>query len=195
MPPKSKEAKPLIDLSQDQQWDIINKTGVLHKIQDQKKEEEEEPHALIAAIMSVPMTLFYAMLDYVVHYQYDFLKEFTLTYVLTRHLRVLPTLAIFIYVTSRLRHYAVAQWLFCICGALTGCFLIYVTTQDETYGSMLQTPGMAVIWIYLVIQMDMLPSLVSLLATALYYFREDIVAFVDVTQWKTSFALPSNGDL
>ena len=39
---------------------------------------------------------------------------------------------------------------------------------------MLKTPGLAVLWIYLVIELDLALAAVSLLCTALYYYRDTV---------------------
>jgi hypothetical protein len=39
---------------------------------------------------------------------------------------------------------------------------------------MLKTPGLAVIWIYLVIELDLTLAAISLLCTALYYYRDTV---------------------
>lgn len=40
--------------------------------------------------------------------------------------------------------------------------------------AMLKTPGLAVLWIYLVIELDLALAAVSLLCTALYYYRDTV---------------------
>ncbi|KAJ1343123.1 hypothetical protein BSLG_002149 [Batrachochytrium salamandrivorans] len=173
---KSAQQSPLIDLSQDQQWDIINKTGILHKVPGAKSTKtaangntsteplkDEEPRLLAAVLMSFPMIMFHLTLDYVVHFQYGFLSDFTVMHVV--------------------------QWLLAAAALIVGNMLIYYTTVDETFGAMLKAPGLSVVWVYLVIQMDILPAMVSLLGSLIYYHADFLVSFIDPNMWTNSFRL------
>ncbi|KAL2916384.1 hypothetical protein HK105_204140 [Polyrhizophydium stewartii] len=190
-------SKPLVDLSQDAQWDIINKTGVLHKVKEHDKAKKaaaesapsEEPLLLVALLMSVPMVMFHGMLDYLVHYQYGFLEEFTIEYVLRRELLMYPALVIFTYGTGRVKHSRIAQALFAVAAVGAGCLLIHYTTADETFGSMLKAPGLSCIWIMLIIQMDLTAALASLAVCIVYYHREFLLSFFDESKWTNAFTI------
>ncbi|KAH6575178.1 hypothetical protein BASA50_007535 [Batrachochytrium salamandrivorans] len=199
---KSAQQSPLIDLSQDQQWDIINKTGILHKVPGAKSTKtaangntsteplkDEEPRLLAAVLMSFPMIMFHLTLDYVVHFQYGFLSDFTVMHVLSRELPLVPALTVFIYVTGLYKHLKVVQWLLAAAALIVGNMLIYYTTVDETFGAMLKAPGLSVVWVYLVIQMDILPAMVSLLGSLIYYHADFLVSFIDPNMWTNSFRL------
>ncbi|KAI8930294.1 hypothetical protein BC831DRAFT_440026 [Entophlyctis helioformis] len=188
--------KPLVDLSEAEQWDIVEKSGVLHKVKGapgthnqgpSRKDaaHDQEPHVLVAVLMSIPMALFHGMLDYIVHHQYGFLDKFTWRHVASRQLPLIPSLVLFMYVTSRVKHSKVAQLLFAVAAVAAGNTLIYYTTVDETFGAMLKAPGLAVVWVYLVIQMDILPAILSLAGSLIYFHREYLMSIVR----SNSFAL------
>ncbi|EGF84171.1 hypothetical protein BATDEDRAFT_21976 [Batrachochytrium dendrobatidis JAM81] len=200
MPKDSSETKPLIDLSQEQQWDIINKTGILHKVKPDQKAAagsttnndtagQGESPFMIAVLMSFPMVMFHTTLDYIVHHQYGFLPDFTISHVLSRELPMFPAIIMFIYFTGLYKHIKAVQWLFAVLALITGNLLIYYSTVDETFGAMLKAPGLSVMWVYLVIQMDLLPACVSLLGNVLYFHRDTIISFIDPNMFTNSFKL------
>jgi hypothetical protein len=45
---------PLVDLNEDDQWKIINETGVLHKL---KEQQDQEPHLLVAILLTIPLII------------------------------------------------------------------------------------------------------------------------------------------
>eukprot|EP00842_Homolaphlyctis_polyrhiza_P005000 jgi/Hompol1/5500/HPOL_004478-RA len=196
------ERPPLVDLSQDEQWKIINETGVLHKVADTKNKNKSqrssssnstnnETAIADAVLMSIPMTLFHGILDYVVHYQYGFLEQFNATHVLTRQLPLMPALVVFMYATTLIKHHLLAQLLFAAAAIGVGIWLIHQSTVVETFGAMLQTPGLATIWVYLVIQMDLVPALISLLVAFIYYQKDTLIALAN----KSSFMITDNNEL
>ncbi|KAJ3294813.1 hypothetical protein HK104_003280 [Borealophlyctis nickersoniae] len=162
--------KPLLNVSEDEQWRLINETGVLHKVAE--RNGDQEPPLLLAILMSIPLTVLHGGLDYVVHQQYDFLDQFTVRRVLTRQLPLFPLLVAFIYFTTKYKRLWVAQGLFTIGSIAAGNYLVYLSTDDQTFGAMLKTPGLALLWIYFVIQMNLPLGCLSLLGTYAYYHKE-----------------------
>ncbi|KAI9101387.1 hypothetical protein DFS34DRAFT_614295 [Phlyctochytrium arcticum] len=184
-PPKVSDHPPLNDLPEEEQWRIINETGILHKLGSSNQPlaskskgksigrpaEAQEPPVLVALLLGIPLTLLHGTLDYIVHLQYDYAERFTMQHILRRQLPMLPLLCFFIYVTSRVKDWRAVQAAFMVGSVGAGCRLIWVSQVDETFGAMLQTPGLAVMWIYFVIQMKLSYAVASLVGCFLYYNR------------------------
>ena len=180
----AKSSKPSAEFSEEEQWRIINETGILHKVaedNDRKPKskrtrepdlEEDIPPGPLAFLFALPLTVLHGGMDYLVHLQYDYGEHFTFKRVLSRQLPLFPVLIVFIYFTTKYKNLLVSQLLFTIASAAAGVGLVYYSTEDQTFGAMLKTPGLAVLWIYLVIQMRLPLACVSLLGTFLYYHKE-----------------------
>ncbi|KAI8912951.1 hypothetical protein DFJ77DRAFT_62328 [Powellomyces hirtus] len=182
--PGTSEHEPLLDLSEDEQWRIVNETGLLHKLTSESRPTVpgggqsyggptfSEDYLFQAILLTIPLTTLHGFLEYVVHFQFGFLNEFTVAHVLTRQVPLAPALALFIYLTSRVKHMLVVQVAFLVLSVVCGCMLIYLSADEPAFGEMLRTPGLAVLWIYFVIQMRLGVAVVSLVATLLYYHRD-----------------------
>ncbi|KND01891.1 uncharacterized protein SPPG_03677 [Spizellomyces punctatus DAOM BR117] len=177
-PDQVSDNPPLVNLSQEEQWRIINESGVLHQIkaEDTKEQrsgskQEEEPTVLVALLLTIPLTVLHGTLEYVVHLQYDFLQEFTWSRILSRQVPLAPVLALFIYITTRYKESRAAQAVFMLGSLASGCALIHLSQDDQTFGAMLKTPGLAILWIYFVIQAKLSYASISLLGCLLYYNR------------------------
>jgi hypothetical protein len=55
---------------------------------------------------------------------------------------------------------------------------------------MLKTPGLAVLWIYLVIELDLALAAISLLCTALYYYRDTVARLLQLRSLLPEEILP-----
>ena len=135
---------------------------------------------LDSVLLSWSLSCLYITMDYLVHLQYDYTSDFTFWRFLSRHLPFGLTLFGFVYLTTLYK----SRWwmrLGCAIGSLfAGCLLIHYSQNVQTFGyifnltrrAMLKTPGLAILWIYLIIQMDLLPSLLSLAGSMIFYYKD-----------------------
>lgn len=170
-----KVAKPLVDLTEDEQWKIINDTKILDKFESTK---EKEPHLLVAFLLSIPLIFCHAMFDYIAHLQFGYEQEFTWDRI--KEVEPPAYIAIFIFalVTNYFKNNRLAQFIYTAVSIAVGCLVIYYCIDDGTFGAMLHTPGLVTLGILLVIQQDVQYAVVSLMACGLYYNRVFLMAFV-----------------
>ncbi|KAJ3092854.1 hypothetical protein HK102_001679 [Quaeritorhiza haematococci] len=178
---KDESSKPLIDLTEDEQWRIINETGVLHKVMEGQGGDGGQDWLFQAILLAIPMTMLHGLLEYIIHMQYDYTDLFTANHVLKRYPGILAALVAYFYLTNRFRNKWVMQALHFAVGCASGCLLIHFSKEDETFGAMLKTPGLGVLWIYSVIEMKLTPAVVSLLVPLIYYFRDQL----SMDAWKS----------
>jgi hypothetical protein len=124
-------------------------------------------------MLSIPLTTLHIALDYVVHMQYDFTELYTVSYFFTRTPPFLLALALLIYITSRFRKYLAMQFILAVLSCISGVMLVKLSEGNETFGNMQKTPGLAVLWIYTVIQMNLSVAVVSLLVPFGYYWYQN----------------------
>ncbi|KAJ3299744.1 hypothetical protein HDU76_006231 [Blyttiomyces sp. JEL0837] len=169
-------SKPLVDISDKQKKKkrtVDNDKGdELSEDEDEEGEDAGEPIFLESLLLSFSLTFLHAILEYVVHIQYDFKELYTVKYVAKREVPFFLALLLVIYITSRLRANLVTQIIFGVASAASGVALIHFSEGNETFGTMLQTPGLAVIWIYCVIQMKLGVAVGSLIIPLIFYFKD-----------------------
>lgn len=57
-----------------------------------------------------------------------------------------------------------------VLAVLAGSFLLYTINHTPSLGQMMRSPGLATVWIYLIIQLDLVPATLSLAIVALYWY-------------------------
>lgn len=75
-----------------------------------------------------------------------------------------------IYLTNRHKSARWMQALMTVGSLFVGAFLLYTLQHSPSLGQMLRAPGLATIWVYLVVQLDLVPAVVSLLVVAAYWY-------------------------
>ena len=164
------------EFSPDMQWKIINETGILKKHKDVTM--SNDTLLMDSILYTIPFTFLYFSLDYIIHVQYDLESHFNLNHICQRAF-IIPCLCFLIFYTMKFQENAICQVLYSIVAWTCGCYLIYLTEEDQTFGSMLVTPGLAIIWIYLIIQTRLSLALTSLMGATLFYYRESILKVFD----------------
>lgn len=79
-------------------------------------------------------------------------------------------LAPLIYLSNRYKTGRTAQTLMAIGSAVIGSFLMYTLRHSPSLGQMMRAPGLATVWIYFIVQLDLIPATVTLALVGLYYY-------------------------
>ncbi|KAI9017739.1 hypothetical protein BC832DRAFT_545555 [Gaertneriomyces semiglobifer] len=179
--PTKNENDSLLSFSEEDQLKIINDTGVLHKLPPKSgsttslsssSKSGSEPFFLNSILLLIPLLTIHSSLIYLIHTQYNFESSFSVL----KSLFPAPFLLFFIYVTMRFRHLAIMKLVFVVGSCAAGCLLIDMSTDYPTFGTMLRTPGLVVLWVYFVIMMDLKWTLVGVGGPALWYWKESIAS-------------------
>ena len=161
-------------MNSDEAQRIINQTGIL---KNPKLKQVPEPFldpVSETLVLSIPLTVLHFGLEFLVHSQFSALKDFTVSHVLYRHTALFAGLCFIVYLTIKIKSSHWGQLLFMIGGIASGCHLIYITTENEVFGAMLQTPGLCVLWVLCIIQLDLIYAVSSLVVTFAYYHRDKL---------------------
>ena len=136
------------------------------------------PHSLLDSfLLSFTLGSLYISLDYIVHHQYDFTDRF-LSRCVQNSLPVLFCLFFIFDRISRVKSHKWAQIAFLIAAICLGARVIHITTADHTFGSMLATPGLVVLWIFLVIELDLSLALISVVGVTIYYYIAQLLDLI-----------------
>ncbi len=130
-----------------------------------------------SVVFAVPLEIMQISLDYLVHVQYQFTDQFTLGYLASTALPRLMAWVMFVHFTNRHAKSIFMQFFIVVTAAISSMFLIHYSKEDETFGSMKKTPGLAVLWIYCTMQMDLKFIVISLVFPLAYYYKKEIMSF------------------
>lgn len=168
----------LVNLDEPSIESIIEQTGIFTKFQEheanKKSQESQVATAFIAGLLTIPLLIMHTLFSYLVHLQFGFLSDFNGRYILAHQLPALPAFFILSAVTEHYKHLKKAQFIYFITAVLSGLFVIYYAVDDGTFGAMRRTPGLITFGVLMVIQMELLPACLSIMITALYYYREPL---------------------
>lgn len=79
-------------------------------------------------------------------------------------------LAPFIYLTNRYKDKKSTQVLMAIGSSFAGSLLMYTLKRSPSLGQMMRAPGLATIWIYFIVQLDLIPATLTLFVVGAYWY-------------------------
>ncbi|KAG2152148.1 hypothetical protein BD769DRAFT_1342820 [Suillus cothurnatus] len=156
--------KPIVEISEDEQWRLIEQTGVLRKISDIQNPgdseitDDVEPLPLAdeifnAVVYIIPSTFFLIMMDILIHQQYA--KKPTAGEVAGRLVTNFPILSIFVFYTTRHKANPRMQLALFILSLGVGPRMIWLINRGSWLVNMRQCPQFATIWLYTVVQLKL----------------------------------------
>ncbi|KAI9289797.1 hypothetical protein BC943DRAFT_82767 [Umbelopsis sp. AD052] len=167
--PKQKDKDVISDTDK---WNIIEQSGVLKQVASASKEEDPAAntldYALQAIFLALPFSFLFATFEVTVQVQYS--EQWSYRQLPWRMLHVLPALIPLIYITNRYKATRTMQALMAISSVVVGAFLLYTVHKSPSMGQMLRAPGLATIWIYLIVQLDLTPAVATLAIVGVYYY-------------------------
>ncbi|KIK65353.1 hypothetical protein GYMLUDRAFT_38801 [Collybiopsis luxurians FD-317 M1] len=169
------DTKPLIDIPEDEQWRLINETGVLHKISEQTPtsavNSDPSPYPLVDEILDtslfiIPFCSLLLLMEILVHNQYN--RHATYGALLERMSTGGPILALFIFFIHRHKRSRRVQIFLFVLSCVVGPRLMYLIARGSWLVNMRQCPPLATIWVYTALELDLGPCVVSLGVTGAY---------------------------
>ncbi|KAJ3894583.1 hypothetical protein GG344DRAFT_40646 [Lentinula edodes] len=193
-PPKS-DAKPLIDIPEEEQWRLINESGVLHKINSNQRPSEstDSEYSLMDEILDtnmiiIPFCSILLLMDILIHNQYgrhasfkelfDSMSSRGPSKHLASSLRDLfnhhcSSSTVCISLIHRHKRSRSIQLFLFILSCAAGTRLMYLIAL----GSWL-CPPLATIWIYTALELDLVPTVISLTVTASFVWWKGLQRYL-----------------
>ncbi|KAI0352693.1 hypothetical protein OH77DRAFT_1591825 [Trametes cingulata] len=177
-----------VDIPEEEQWRIINETGILKQVPSstsakksgQAEEDEEDRDYEISPLadeifralyLVIPMSFMLLLMEILVHYQYGRRPSYEALW--DRMLPGVPIIAVFVFYTNRYkadkRMQAALFWLSCIAGMR----MVWLLNRGNWLTVMKQSPPIATAWIYAIVQLNLGPAVLSLLAAWFYLWYND----------------------
>ncbi|KAJ1311061.1 hypothetical protein OPQ81_009565 [Rhizoctonia solani] len=157
-----KRPSELGHIPHDEQMRLIKDTGILDRLPPEK-EEQLSPLAdsiLDTAIMAIPLSTLYIVLDLLVQQQYA--QQPTLKEELGRVVTNVPILFILIHYTNKRKATPIAQLMLFLTAVLAGPRMIWLVNKGSWLRVTRQAPPLGTIWVYTIIQLNLVPAVASL---------------------------------
>jgi len=182
MSPPSNPAKPLIEITEDEQWRLINQSGILQNralVQESRDEStvEEEDLSLCdeifnAVLLIIPFSSLLLLMEILIRHQYG--KTASVADIMEKMLPGVPILSLFIFYTNRHKRDRRMQFLLFIISIAVGTRMIYQFNHASWLVNMSQCPPLATVWIYTVIQLELIPAFLNLVVVGAFIWWKDL---------------------
>ncbi|KAG2223421.1 hypothetical protein INT45_001727, partial [Circinella minor] len=164
---------PVDDIPDDEKARMMQQSGLLQQVKKREAELKQEEmttsvYVWQALFMSIPFGFLLGAFDVTVRVQYS--EPWSYTDLALRSIKAAPALFPLIYLTNRHKSKKWVQLLMAMGSAVVGSFLLYTLQNTPSLGQMARAPGLATIWIYFVVQLDLVPALVTLILVGLYWY-------------------------
>ncbi|KAI8331985.1 hypothetical protein EDC96DRAFT_31000 [Choanephora cucurbitarum] len=161
------------DIPDDEKLRLIDQTGLLQKVKQREQEIEQQStttaeYVWQAIFLSIPFAFLMGTFDVTVKVQYN--EPWDYAGLLTRCVKSAPALAPIIYLTNRYKAKRSTQFLMSLGSVFLGSLLMYTLHRSPSLGQMMRAPGLATIWIYFIVQLDLLPAVITLGIVFAYWF-------------------------
>ncbi|CAE6449640.1 unnamed protein product [Rhizoctonia solani] len=156
-----KRPSELGEIPHDEQMRLIHDTGILNRFPTE--EERLAPLAdsiLDTAIMAIPLSTLYIVLDLLVQQQYA--QQPTFKEELGRVVTNVPILFILIHYTNKHKATPLAQLMLFLTAILAGPRMIWLVNKGSWLHVTRQAPPLGTIWVYTIIQLNLAPAVASL---------------------------------
>ncbi|EUC65340.1 transmembrane protein, putative [Rhizoctonia solani AG-3 Rhs1AP] len=150
------------EIPHDEQMRLIKDTGILDQL-PAKNAEQLAPLAdsiLDTGIIAIPLSTLYIVLDLLVQQQYA--QQPTIKEEFGRVITNVPILCILIHYTNKRKATPTAQLLLFLTAILAGPRMIWLVNKGSWLRVTRQAPPLGTIWIYTIIQLNLVPAVASL---------------------------------
>ncbi|KAF9534832.1 hypothetical protein CPB83DRAFT_843016 [Crepidotus variabilis] len=167
-------SKPLIEISEEEQWRIIKQTGILEVAEERDASGAQEiieaeslslgDEIFNAALLIIPFSFLLLLMEILIHHQYG--KRVSLDMMMDRMGPGVPILSLFIFYTVRYKHHRRTQFFLFLLSCAAGSRLMYQYNRANWLVKIKQCPPLITIWVYTVLQLDLGPCVLGLLTVA-----------------------------
>ncbi|TFY77294.1 hypothetical protein EWM64_g6718 [Hericium alpestre] len=175
--PAAQPDKPLIDIPEEEQWRLIQQTGILNTVTAERQpaeakadgtgedEDEDEVYPLAEEIFSavtliIPISFLLLLMYILVHFQYRQQPDWSL--IAGRMASSIPILSVFVFYTNRHKARRRAQFLLFLLAIAAGMRMIWMVNWGNWLKNMQQLPPLGTIWVFAIIELDLGPAVLSL---------------------------------
>ncbi|KAF9263490.1 hypothetical protein L218DRAFT_317058 [Marasmius fiardii PR-910] len=180
---KSESASPKGEIPEDEQWRLIDQSGILKKIPQAPKQktllEEEAPFAneiLDATMYIIPLSTLLLIMDILIHNQYN--EYPPLTEFAGRMASRFPILALFVFYTKRYQEDRSTKFLIFLLSLCVGPRLLFILARSSYKVNIRQGPPLITLWVYTIVQLDLGPACLNLFICGLFVWWKGLKKYL-----------------
>ncbi|GJJ70747.1 hypothetical protein EMPS_03097 [Entomortierella parvispora] len=176
------------DIPDPEKWRIIRESGIMDQVQASDKqqasrdsrrsrrhghqgatEDEDANRDFIfeGIFFSIPTTCLFVVMDILVHRQFG--EAYGGGDIFRKVVKVFPAILFMVYFSNKAKKHPVTQGSMFIVSTLCGCYFLHTMFRSPAMGIMLRAPGIITILVYCIVQLNLLPAMISLAICGLYY--------------------------
>ncbi|KAG6813490.1 hypothetical protein H0H92_010515 [Tricholoma furcatifolium] len=181
-----REPSSTTEISEEEQWRLVNDSGILSKLKTQPIAEEEEDAPLAeeifnATVFIIPMSFLLLLMEILIHFQYG--KHPTLKDLVDRMVPGVPISVpgfapysgpLYPHPAMRYKSQRSMQFFLFVLGALSGSRMIYLLNRGPWLVNMKQCPPLATAWVYSVVQLELMPAVINLFVVGIYVWWQGL---------------------
>jgi len=182
----------VVEIPEDEQWRIVEETGILKSIPmarptphaspaaaPQEADDDDEAsfsplctEIFNAILLIIPFSSLYVMMDILAHRQYG--QHFTTLGILEGASSRIFLLSLFVFFTTRHKADRRMQAFLFAASVASGIRLIYVVNRSNWRVVMRQCPPLGTLWVYTIVQLQLLPAVGALSLVAGWVWWKDM---------------------
>ncbi|EIM88282.1 uncharacterized protein STEHIDRAFT_138652 [Stereum hirsutum FP-91666 SS1] len=184
-------AKPLVEIPEDEQWRLIQESGVLNKVSDlhptgvippksppEVAVEEDGPltpfeeEMFRAVTLIIPFSFLLLLMNIMINFQYKQQPDYWV--IGGKMMSAVPILSIFIFYTTRHKENRGTQVVLFLLSLACGGRLIWQVNRGNWTMNMEQSPPLATIWVYTIVQLELGPAVLSLFMVGMWTYLKGL---------------------
>ncbi|KAK3825307.1 MAG: hypothetical protein J3Q66DRAFT_278157, partial [Benniella sp.] len=160
-----------------EQWRIITESGIMDQVNARdakaartRRETDDEldrDYVFEGIFFSIPTACLFIVMDILVHRQYG--ETYTGGDVLRKVIKIFPAVLIMVYFSNKHKTGKFTQAAMFVVSTICGCYFLHTMFRSPALGIMLRAPGIITILVYCIVQLNLLPAVISLALCGLYY--------------------------
>ncbi|KAF9164323.1 hypothetical protein BGX21_000870 [Mortierella sp. AD011] len=157
-----------------EKWRIIKESGIIEQVganekyrQDTPIDDSDRDYIFEGIFFSIPTTCLFIVMDILVHRQYA--ETYTGIQVVQKALKIFPAILIMVYFSNKFKTSKLAQGAMFVVSIICGCYFLHTMYRSPAMGIMLRAPGIITILVYCIVQLQLIPAVISLAICGLYY--------------------------
>ncbi|KAK5828872.1 hypothetical protein F5H01DRAFT_329057 [Linnemannia elongata] len=164
------------DIPEPEKWKIITESGIIDQVkandkhkrrQKQVQKEADRDYIFEGIFFSIPTTCLFVVMDVLVHRQFG--EAYGGSDIFHKVIKVFPAILIMVYFSNKSKNSKFTQAAMFVISTLCGCYFLHTMFRSPAMGIMLRSPGVITILVYCIVQLNLLPAVISLALCALYY--------------------------
>ncbi|KAJ6599149.1 hypothetical protein DFH09DRAFT_1021988 [Mycena vulgaris] len=172
MPPSSTS----IDIPQEEQWRLINESGVLRKVESPSEPELPLGEEIFNSLLVItPCAFFLLLMQILIYHQYG--QDPNLKTLVDRMIEGVPILSIFVFYTARYKRDQRMQLFLFLMGTAAGSRMLFLIKRGSYLVNMRQCPPLVTLWVYIVVQLDLGLAVLNLVSVAAFSWWKGLELF------------------